>query len=219
MTRRPIKVLLADDHALVRSTLAAWLSATGDFSVVAEASDADSAISKALQTEPDIVLFDIDMPGLLCFEAARTIRSRLPGVKIVFLSAFAHDNYIQQALDVECCGYLTKGLPPSALAEALRTVADGGTAFAPEVQARMVIDSRGTRLADLPQTRVDLLTPRELEVLRYLATGMSKKEIAKTMHLSVKTVDNHSTSLMSKLDIHDRVELARYAIREGLAKP
>ncbi|MBU6414352.1 MAG: response regulator transcription factor [Planctomycetes bacterium] len=201
----------------MRSTLAAWLTADGGFEVIGEACDGGDAIQKAVANKPHIVLFDIDMPGLSCFEAARMIRNRVPETKVVFLSAFAHDNYIEQALACEARGYLTKGQSPQTISEAIRSVANGGSSFAPEVQSRLVIDSDGVRLGT-SLTRNSLLTPRELEVLKYLANGMSKKEIASTMHLSVKTIDNHSTSLMTKLDIHDRVDLARYAIREGLIR-
>lgn len=217
MTIGLVRILIVDDHALMRSTLAAWLTADGGFEVIGEACDGGDAIQKAVANKPHIVLFDIDMPGLSCFEAARMIRNRVPETKIVFLSAFAHDNYIEQALACEARGYLTKGQSPQTISEAIRSVANGGSSFAPEVQSRLVIDSDGVRLGT-SLTRNSLLTPRELEVLKYLANGMSKKEIASTMHLSVKTVDNHSTSLMTKLDIHDRVDLARYAIREGLIR-
>jgi len=215
---RTISVAMIDDHALVRSTLASWLASTPDIRVVAEASSADEGLAAIFELKPDVVLLDIDMPGLLAFEAARTIHVRLPDTRIRVLSAFLHDHYVEQALAVEASGYLTKGEPPAALAEAIRAVAGGGVFFSPDVQARIVIDSSGARLANGPQTRLSTLTPRELEVLRYVARGLSKKEIAQVMHLSAKTVDNHSTSLMSKLDIHDRVDLARFAIREGLAE-
>lgn len=217
MTIGLVRILIVDDHALMRSTLAAWLTADGGFEVIGEACDGGDAIQKAVANKPHIVLFDIDMPGLSCFEAARMIRNRVPETKVVFLSAFAHDNYIEQALACEARGYLTKGQSPQTISEAIRSVANGGSSFAPEVQSRLVIDSDGVRLGT-SLTRNSLLTPRELEVLKYLANGMSKKEIASTMHLSVKTIDNHSTSLMTKLDIHDRVDLARYAIREGLIR-
>lgn len=216
---RTISVVMVDDHALVRSTLASWFASTPDIRVVGEAASADAALALVYDRRPDVVLLDIDMPGLLAFEAARTIRSRIPDSKIIFLSAFLHDHYVEQALAVEASGYLTKGEPPAALADAIRAVASGGVFFSPDVQARIVIDSRGARLANGPSTRLSTLSQRELDVLRYLARGMSKKQIAQVMRLSAKTVDNHSTSLMSKLDIHDRVELARFAIREGLAEP
>jgi len=216
---RPIRVILADDHALVRSTLAAWMRGTNDLTVVAEVRVADDAVTECIRLLPDVLVLDIDMPGLSAFDAARTVTSRCPGTRIVFLSAFLHDRYIEEALAVGASGYVTKGQPPQAIADAVRTAASGGTYFSPEVQARLVVDTGGVRLAGQPHTKFATLTPRELEILRYIARGMSKKEIAETIHLSVKTVDNHSTSLMSKLDIHDRVELARFAIREGLAEP
>lgn len=214
-----VRVLLADDHAMLRTTLASWLRSTNDITVVSEVGNADDAVTQALALNPDVVVMDIDMPGLSCFDAARTIKSRLPETRIIFLSAFIHDRYINEALSVGASAYITKGEPPGKVADAIRTTAAGGVLFSPEVQSRMVVDGAGVRIGAPVKTRVSLLTQRELEVLRYIARGMSKKEIANTMHLSVKTVDNHSTSLMGKLDIHDRVELARFAIREGLAEP
>ena len=216
---RVISVLLADDHALVREALGNWLRAAGDIKVIGEVGSADEAVAIAVREKPDIVLIDIDMPGLLAFDAVRTIRTRSPNTRVVVLSGFFHDRYIEDALAAEASGYITKGEPADAVVRAVRTVAGGGVYFSPEVQARIVVDSTGARLAAAGTTRASMLTARELEVLRYIARGLSKKDIAGIMHLSVKTVDNHSTSLMTKLNIHDRVELARYAIREGLAEP
>jgi len=186
--------------------------------VLAEASNADDAVAAAIRERPDIVLMDIDMPGLLAFDAVRTIKTRCSRTRVIVLSGFFHDKYIEEALAAEASGYVTKGDPPDAVVNAIRTVAAGGVYFSPQVQERLVIDTTGVRLAAEGATRASTLTSRELEVLRYIARGLSKKDIAGIMHLSVKTVDNHSTSLMSKLNIHDRVELARYAIREGLAE-
>jgi len=218
-TTKPITVLLADDHALVRDSLATWLRTAGDMKVLGEVGSADEAVAIAIRERPDVVLLDIDMPGLLAFDAVRTIRSRCPDTRIVMLSGFFNDRYIEDALAAEASGYITKSEPPEAVLKAIRTVAGGGVYFSPEVQARILVDSNGARLSREGVTRASALTPRELEVLRYIARGLSKKDIAGIMHLSVKTVDNHSTSLMTKLNIHDRVELARYAIREGLAEP
>src|SRR3954471_17664621 len=216
----PITVLLADDHALVREALANWLRAAGDMKVLGEVGSADEAVAISVRERPSVVLLDIDMPGLLAFDAVRTIRSRSPETRIIMLSGFFNDRYIEDALAAEASGYITKSEPPQAVLKAIRTVAAGGVYFSPEVQARIVVDSNGARLATGEGvTRAATLTPRELEVLRYIARGLSKKDIAGIMHLSVKTVDNHSTSLMTKLNIHDRVDLARYAIREGLAEP
>ncbi|RMF72819.1 MAG: DNA-binding response regulator [Planctomycetota bacterium] len=213
-----VKIVLADDHALVRSMLAERLSAIEGFDVVAVVGNADDAIAGALRSEADVVVFDIDMPGLSCFDAARRIRAQSPRTQIVFLSAHFHDRYIEQALDLEAAAYVTKSEPPEKVIEAIRTVAEGGVYFSPEVRERIVVDSEGAHIAS-KATRGSRLTARELEVLGYLARGLSKKEIAESMCLSVRTVENHTARIMSKLDIHDRVQLARYAIREGLAQP
>ncbi|TVS08974.1 MAG: DNA-binding response regulator [Phycisphaerales bacterium] len=216
---RPIRLLLADNHALVRASLANWLNGHEGLDVIGEAGDADAAVELALRLKPDMVLMDIDMPGLLCFDAARTIGQRCPETRVVFVSGYTHDRYIEGALKSGVAGYITKGEEPEVMAEALFRIASGETWYSNEIQQRIVIDREGPRLAVTNGDRSLPLTPRELEVLRYVARGMSKKEIAATMHISVKTVDNHSTSLMTKLDIHDRVELARFAIRNGLIEP
>ncbi len=213
-----ITVLLADDHALVRATLADRLVAEPDLEVVGRVGNADEAVSQCIQRQPRIVLMDIDMPGLQCFEAARTILARCPNTRIIYLSAFFSDRYIEEALSVEAAGYVTKSEPPEAVIEAIRMAVTGRVYFSPEVRSRIVFDPRGARLSSQQPTRLSTLTPREMQILHYLAKGMSKKEIAKTVNLSVSTVERHSDRLMKKLDIHDRVELARFAIREGLAE-
>ncbi len=214
----PISVLLVDDHSMVRRLLARRLDAEPDMTVTATASNADEATAEAIRLRPDVVLMDIDMPGLSCFEAAKTISQQCPKTRIIFLSAFFHDRYIEQAIAVKAWGYLTKSEPEDSVLEAIRKVSAGIAYFSREVKARIVVDSHGVTLASRARSRVSMLTEREMEVLRYLARGMAKKDIARTVHISVNTVNRHTTSLMSKLDIHDRVELARYAIREGLAE-
>ena len=214
----PISILLADDHSMVRRLLGQRLEVESDMTVVATVGNADEATSEAIRLKPNIILMDIDMPGLSCFEAAATIRRHCPNSRLIFLSAFFHDRYIEQAIAVKAWGYITKSEPEDSVLEAIRKVSAGIAYFSPEVKARIVVDSQGARLASCARSRVSTLTEREMEVLRYLARGMAKKEIARTMHISVNTVNRHTTSLMSKLEIHDRVELARYAIREGLAE-
>jgi DNA-binding NarL/FixJ family response regulator len=215
----PISILLADDHALVRQTLRRWLEAEPDLRVVADVSDAQQAVEEALRCKPDIVVLDIDMPGLVSFDAARTIRAQHEKVRLIFLSAFFHDRYIEQALAVGASAYLSKSEPAEVVIQAIRSVAAGAAYFSPEVQARIVIDTDGARLRRASHSRASALTQRELQVLQYVARGLSKKEIATTLSLSERTVNCHTASLMAKLDIHDRVELARYAIREGLVEP
>ena len=211
-----VSILLVDDHALVRDTLADRLQRELDFEVVGIASTAEEAIAIATSTQPDIVLSDIDMPGLNSFEAAKKLLDRLPNLKIIFLSAFVHDVFIEQALSVKAHGYLTKREPPDTVVMAIREVASGGAYFSEEVQSRIVVDEKGVNLRSESKSLVSTLSPRELEVLQYIAQGLGKKDIAKLTNLSVKTVDHHTSRLMNRLKIHDRVDLARFALREGL---
>lgn len=211
-----IKVLLADDHALVRHALSQLLTQHPNIQVVADVPDANGAIDAAIRLQPHVVVMDIDMPGVAAFDAATTIQARSPQSRVVFLSAFTHDRYIEQALKCGAMGYLTKNESPDAVLRAIRAVASGQTYFSPEVQSRLVIAEDGVHLVATVQSRLSQLSPREVEVLRYIAQGLAKKEIAGLMHLSVKTIENHAASVMSTLDIHDRVELTRFAIREGL---
>ena len=214
-----IRLLLVDDHELMREMLARHLEEEPDMMIVGSVGSADDAVVEVNKVSPDIVIMDIDMPGRLCFDAARQIQSQRPDVGIVFLSAFFHDRYIEEALACEAAGYVTKKEPAGALIGAIRAAAAGGSYFSPEVKARIIVDADGVYLAKKRHSRAATLTPREMEVLRYVARGLSEAEIAKTMHVSPKTVHNHTNSVMTKLDIHRRVELSRFAIREGLAEP
>lgn len=213
-----LKILLVEDHALVREMLQNRLQQEEDFEVVGAASNGEEALEIASHTEPDILMMDIDMPGMNCFEAARRIVSYRPTVRLVFLSAYTHDHYIEQALSVGALGFITKGEPPARIVNAIHEVAADRAFFSDQVRERIVFDAKETRLT--PQSsKGKKLTARELEVLSYIARGHSKKEIALLLHVGVKTVDKHTENLMRKLGIHDRVELARYAIREGITQP
>jgi DNA-binding NarL/FixJ family response regulator len=216
--KTPTRILLVDDHALLRESLVKTLEAQPEMFVVGSVGDADAAIKEVLRLEPDIILMDIDMPGIICFDAVKRIHLLRKQTRVIFLSAFHHDHYIEQALKVKARGYLTKSEPLENVIKAIQQVAAGRTYFSDEVMDRIVADTHGLRLEKPQCTRTASLTNREVEVLRYLARGLSKKEIAYAMHLSVKSVDGHATRLMSKLTIHDRVELTRFAIREGLAE-
>lgn len=212
-------LLLVDDHMMVREGLAGQLSSEADFSVAGQASDAAEAIDRTVQTNPDIVIMDIDMPGMSCFDAARTIQLRRPKVKIIFLSAHQHDEYIEQAVSVQARGYVLKNGGLAELKKAIRTVQQGGLHYSDSVLSRLVIDGDTLQLRQQPVTRLTTLSKREKELLRLLATGLSVREAANVMSISPKTADNQKVNLMKKLDIHDRVELARFAIREGLIAP
>lgn len=213
-----ITVVVVDDHALLRETLCDRLDREPGLRVVGSAADAAQGLRLVDALRPDVVLMDVDMPGQSCFDAARTMRARCPETSVAYLSAFFHDSYIQSALEAGASGYVTKDEPPEAVVRAVRSIAAGVAYFSPRVQARIVVDESGVALAHEARSRATLLTARELEVLRYIARGLPKKEVAATMQVSVKTVSRHTENLMRKLDIHDRVELARYAIREGLAE-
>lgn len=214
-----IRVMLVDDHALVRDVLAEHLAAQSDVEVVATAPDAGAALELAQTHKPEVILMDIDMPGMSVFDAAATIRHALPEVKLIFLSAYVNDQYIDQALEVRAQGYLSKEESVEVVVDAVRRAYRGGTRFSKSVSERIVLEPGGVRLAARGASRLNLLTPREREILGYLAAGMPKKEIARLLDISPKTVEKHCDHLMDKLDIHDRVKLARYAIREGLTQP
>ena len=213
----PISIVLIDDHPLVRDSFSHRLNAERGMVVVGTAGTAEEGLEIVVAEGPDIVLMDIDMPGLSCFDAAERIGKMRGETRVIFLSAFCHDHYIAQALRVRARGYLTKSEPMLCVVEAVRQVAAGKVWFSQEVRGRLVADGRNLTLAQGHTTRASTLSARETEVLRYLAKGLAKKEIAQTMHVSVKTVEGHAEKLMKKLDIHDRVQLTRFAIREGLA--
>jgi len=216
---RPQKVVIADDHGLLRELLRERLVLSAQFEVVEAVANADEALSSCIRHNPDVLVLDVEMPGRDVFEVARAVRSTQSRTAVMFLSSHANDRFIELAIASGARGYVLKTAGAAEIAKAIRDVAAGGVAFSPEIQSRMVIDRAGPRLGQVPETKFSTLTDREVEVLRYIASGLSKKEIASLMVLSVKTVQNHSDRLMQKLEIHDRVELTRFAIREGLVKP
>ncbi|NOX59693.1 MAG: response regulator transcription factor [Planctomycetes bacterium] len=218
-SRKPIRVALVDDHSVLRETVAAQIDAEPGMRVILQAANADDAVTQVIAKKPDVVLMDIDMPGLSAFSAAGYISTETPDSRVIFLSGFHHDIYIEQALKSKSWGYVTKSEPFSVLRQAILDVAGGWVHYSSEVRDRIVSAPDGPRLALEERSVTSSLTPRELETLQYLARGMSSKEIARVMRISSKTVDNHKTSLMSKLGIHDRVNLAHFAIRAGLAVP
>lgn len=214
-----VTILIADDHALLRLTLADRLGRESDLTVVGVAGNASEAISRVVELHPDVVLMDMEMPGLSPLDAARRIQSLEPKTRVIFLAARVHDLDIEQALAVNASGCLTKHDPPETVVVAIREVASGRVYFSEDVRSRIAIPGREATSPHGTSSRVSKLTPRELEILRYVASGLTQKEIATTAHISAKTVDNHTTNLMNKLGIHDRVKLTRFAIREGIVEP
>ena len=207
---RPIRILVVDDHGLVRDSVSGMLAREKDFSIVGTAENADQAITKVLELRPDLVLMDI---------AIQIVRSRVPATKFILVTAYEHDEHVEQAIRVKANGFVVKNEGISALAAAIRNVAAGRVHFSPGVMNRLIVEGDEIRLENPPKSRLSLLSPRERELLRVLARGSSLKEAAGVLGVSYKTADKQKASLMDKLDIHDRVELARFAIREGLVEP
>jgi len=212
---KQISVLVADDHALIRSALVAVLNETEDIRVVGEAANAADAVELAHRLSPNVVILDVAMPGVDAFHAASHIRQLRPGTEIMFLTGSDHDRCIEQALKVGARGFVVKSDDPDLIPGAIRSVSRGEQYFSPSVAARVRGDASDMRRANVVGTRGSALSEREIEVLRYVGKGYAKKQIAEMLGISVKTVDKHVTSVMEKLDIHDRVELALYAVREG----
>ena len=217
-TNRRTAILLADSQVMVRDLLARWLRSIPDFEVVGVVGEAAGLVAEAVRLQPDVVLFEVDMPGLDVVEAARTIQARCPGTRIILLNACRRGRRLQQTLTA-VSGYVTHNDPPDALVRAIRGAASGQPYYPKGASTSRVVSVH--RAASCPEANSGepSLSQRELEVIRYLATGLSKKEIARFMHISVNTVNRHTENLMAKLDIHDRVRLTRYAMQEGLLEP
>ena len=216
MSKTPIRVVLVDDHTLLRDSLEAKLAAEPGLEVVGSFSSADGAVENARSLAPNVFVFDIDMPGVLSFEAAASIRRVLPEARFVFLSGFLHDRYIEDALRVEASAYVTKNEHYDTILAAIKAAAEGSVFFSPDVMRRLVIDREGATLVKNMKSRMSMLSPREIEVIRYTAKGLTDKEIARLMGIAPKTVDSHATSIRAKLDLHDRVQMTLFALREGL---
>lgn len=215
---KKIRVLLADDHALVRSGIRALVQALDNLEVVGETGDGREALALIAKLRPDIVLMDISMPGLNGLEAAARVTEDFPGVRVIILSMHASEEYVLRALRAGAAGYLLKDMGPVELELALKAVAAGGTYLTPSVSKHLVEDYV-RRAAGESSAPLEQLTSRQREVLQLIAEGHTTKEIAGKLNLSVKTAETHRTQLMQRLDIHDVAGLVRYAIRVGLIQP
>jgi two-component system, NarL family, response regulator LiaR len=203
-----IRVLIADDHAVVRQGLRTFLDLQDDIEVVGEAGDGEEALALIEQLAPDVALIDLVMPRMDGIEAIRRLRERAPDVRAIVLSSFVDDDKLFPAVRAGAAGYLLKDVQPQELVEAIRTVHGGGALLHPQVAARLLQD-----MADDP------LTPREHEVLALIGRGMPNKLIARELSLSEKTVKAHVSSILAKLGVTDRTQAALYAVREGLVGP
>jgi len=217
------RVLCVDDHEFLADGLRARLALTDDLEFVGWMPTAEGLLGKLKETGAHVVLLDIEMPGPDPFEAIGDVRRRFPDTKVLVLSAYVRDHYFESAVEAGAWGYLSKGDRPECLVEAIRKAAKGEFAFSPEVEERCWIARRpgsGTVVGTVARaSRLSGLTSREQQVLRLIGRGMSRADIARVLHRSPKTVDAHQSAIMNKLDIHDRVDLVRYAIRERLVEP
>lgn len=204
----PTRVLCVDDHAFLVDGLRARLEIEPDMEFAGRLGTADDLVDHVRESRADVVLLDIEMPGADVFEAIHDLRRRCPEVKTILLSAHVRDQYLDSAFAAGSWGYLTKSDSPEEVLAGIRKVTRGETAVSPLVLARRRME--GSKLA--------LLTEREKQILRMIANGMSRKEIAQRLCRSPMTIDNHRKSILKKLEIRDRVDLVRYAIAEGLGE-
>jgi len=217
-TDRPIRVLVADDHTIVRAGVVSLLQSEPDFLVVGEASDGKEAMQLAEQTRPDIVVLDVTMPRLNGLTAAYHIRRALPEAGIVVLTVHADQPYVTQALAAGVRGYVLKQAVAAELAQAIRRVQRGEVYLSPETAALALDWAVPQDALASGEGLFDDLTLREVEVLQLIAEGLSNKEIAQQLDVSVKTIETHRTRLMTKLNIHETAGLVRYAIRKKIVQ-
>jgi DNA-binding NarL/FixJ family response regulator len=210
-----IRVLVADDHALVREGIRALLAGSPDILVVGEAADGREAIAACRRLDPDVALLDVAMPGLGGLEAAVTLRSECPRTKIVVLTQYDDAEYVGRFLKLGISGYILKKTVGRDLAATLRAAFRGGLVLDPEI-ARAALDERGRPQTSAPADPYEGLTGREKQVLKLVADGRSNKEIAEALEISVRTAMTHREHLMAKLGLHNRTEVVRFALRHGV---
>jgi DNA-binding NarL/FixJ family response regulator len=210
-----IRILLADDHTILRNGIRALLEDEPGMSVVGEAEDGRAAVGLACQLKPDVLIMDIAMPLLNGLEASRQIKQQCPGVKVLILTMHDNEEYIRQVLEAGAMGYILKDAAARELISAIRTVNRGEAVLSPAV-TRLVIEDYLRWGGVRPQEEANGLSPREREVLQLIAEGYTNKQIAEILSISVKTVQAHRNNLMQKLDLHDRGELIKYAIQKKI---
>jgi len=211
-----VRVLIVDDHAIVRKGIRALLSEAGGFEVVGEAGSGQEAVLRAQETHPDVILMDVLMPGMDGIEATRQITSRQPKTRILVLTSFAADNKVFPAIKAGALGYLLKDSSPDELVRAIRQVHRGEPSLHPTIARKLLQEiARPVELQPAPEA----LTDREMTVLRLIAQGLSNQEIADRISVSEPTVRTHVSRILGKLHLASRTQAALYAVREGLTDP
>jgi len=209
-----VRILLADDHTILRDGIRALLEDEPDMIVIGEAEDGRTAVKLACELKPDVVLMDIAMPLLNGLEATRQIKHDCPQVKVLILTMHENEEYIRQVLASGAMGYILKDAAARELLDAIHAVRRGEAILSPAI-TRLVIENY-LRWGDLQEDSTNGLSPREREVLQLIAEGYSNKQIAEILCISIKTVQAHRMNLMSKLDLHDRADLIKYAIQRKI---
>jgi two-component system, NarL family, response regulator NreC len=213
---RAVRILIADDHALIRSGLRTLLAHEPSFEVVAEASDGREAIEAAERELPDVAVLDISMPNLNGIEAARRISTGLSSVQVVMLTVYSDECYLLNALKAGARGYVLKSSAESEIVDAVRAVSQGKAFFSPKVSRILADDYTRFLTQEQAENSYDLLTPRERQILQLLAEGQSNKDIATILDLSPTTVICHRQHIFQKLNLHNLSDLILYAIRQGV---
>ena len=210
-----MRLLIADDHGIVRGGLKLLIERQPDMEVVAEAEDGVDAFEQAVREKPDLCILDVSMPRMTGLQAAREIRAHVPDTRVLMLSMHDDERYFLEGLEAGAAGYVLKRAADKDLIDAVRTVAGGRTFLSDDAQKALMDEwlEGGSTEVD------DGLTPRELEVVKLIAEAYTNRQIAETLKLSEKTVESHRTNVFGKLGVRDRVEIVRYAIRRGLVEP
>jgi two-component system response regulator NreC len=217
--QQPVKLLLVDDHPIVRSGLRMLFLAEPTMTIVGEADSGEAAVEAVQRLKPDVVIMDVAMPGMNGIEATRRIKAAHPETAVLALTMYEDEQYFFEMLHAGASGYIPKRAAPDDLVSAIEVVAEGNV-FLYSTLARFLIKDMADRSAadtrSAPGESDDVLTAREREVLTCIAEGMTTREIAESLVISAKTVERHRENIMAKLDMHNRVELVKYAIKKGL---
>ena len=214
-----LRVLIADDHAIVRAGIRLLLDSQEGIEIVGEAKDGAEAVAKTRELAPDVVLMDVAMPGLSGLEATREIRQTNPDTRVLMLTMHDDEEYFFQAVSLGASGYILKEATPEEVVSAIRIVSRGGVAFHPSLGRKLLDDYLHRVQAGEESESYSLLTEREREILGLTAEGSSAREIGEKLALSPRTVERHRANLMEKLDLHNRSEVVQYAIRKGIIEP
>jgi two-component system response regulator NreC len=210
-----IRLLLVDDHQIVRAGLRMLFMAEPDMEIVGEVDSAEEALQAVRELTPDVVIMDVAMPGMSGIEATRRIKEADPDVVVLALTMHEDEQYFFEMLNAGAAGYVPKRAAPDDLVSAIRVVSQGNVFLYPTL-AKLLVKDFVQRSESGSESRVEILTPREREVLTYIAEGYTNREVAEALVISHKTVDRHRENIMRKLNLHSRVELVKYAIEKGL---